>query len=191
MPTSNCAEIAFDVVVMSERVPDEPQQVDDPEPPVSWRNDGQELLAIGFKIFVLEPLDFLLKAPAVVPQLLHEGRREWRKQSTIARFVGKSVVNNARRRCAVAPSTKVAPPTKVATRVPEADVEISPALSDPSPVTAADLPINGYDTLPAQAIVDLLGDLHPAALELVRRHETAHRRRRTVLSKIAQLFGDG
>ena len=184
MPKSNCAEIACDVGVMSERAPAEPHHTDDPESPVSWRNDGQELLFTGFKIFVLEPLDFLLKAPSAVPQLIDEGRREWRKQATIARFVGKSVVENARRR-------RTAPPAAVAAAMPEPVVATPDPLPESSPGTAADLGINGYDTLPAQAIVDLLGDLQPADLELVRRHETAHRRRRTVLSRIAQLLGDG
>ena len=184
MPTANSVEIVCDVVVMTERPPDQPHQFIDPPAPVPWRNDGQALLATGFKIFVLEPLDFLLKAPTAVPRFIDEGRREWRKQSTIARFVGKSVVDNARRRRASAPPMAVAMP------VPE-PVAMTRAPLLESSATAADLPINGYDTLPAQAIVDLLGDLRPSDLQLVRQHEAGNRRRRTVLSKIAQLLGDG
>lgn len=170
---------------MSESAPYEPDQLTDPEPPESWRNDGQELLATGLKLFVLEPLDFLLKAPTLVPKLIHEGRREWRKQSTIARFVGKSVVDKARRRRAGALRVTVV------MSLPE-PVPVTPVIQPvPPSVAAADLPISGYDTLPAQAIVDLLGDLRPADLLLIRRHESANRRRRTVLSGVAQLLGDG
>ena len=57
----------------------------------------------------------------------------------------------------------------------------------PEQVTGRGLPIPGYDTLAASQVVERLASLTPAELEAVRRHESATRRRRTVLHKIAQL----
>jgi hypothetical protein len=51
----------------------------------------------------------------------------------------------------------------------------------------AALPIDGYDQLSARQIVDRLGGLSAAELAAVDAHERAHRRRQTVLSRIAQL----
>ncbi|MGA3214729.1 MAG: hypothetical protein ABSD97_03455 [Acidimicrobiales bacterium] len=52
---------------------------------------------------------------------------------------------------------------------------------------AHELPIPAYDTLAASQVVERLASLTPAELESVRKHESATRRRRTVLHKIAQL----
>lgn len=49
------------------------------------------------------------------------------------------------------------------------------------------LAIPGYDEMPAIEIVELLDTLTPAQRAAIADHETAHRRRRTVLGKIAQL----
>lgn len=60
----------------------------------------------------------------------------------------------------------------------------------PEPARSApdiELPIPGYDTLAASQVVERLASLSPAELEAVRKHESATRRRRTVLHRIAQL----
>lgn len=51
------------------------------------------------------------------------------------------------------------------------------------------LAIPGYDTLSASQIVPRLDALRPGELEAIRAHEVAHRGRRTILSRIAQLQG--
>jgi hypothetical protein len=62
------------------------------------------------------------------------------------------------------------------------------ATADHSPATTAEeLPIPAYDTLAASQVVERLASLTPAELEAVRKHESAARRRRTVLHRIAQL----
>lgn len=53
--------------------------------------------------------------------------------------------------------------------------------------TAEELPIPAYDTLAASQVVERLPSLTAGELEAVRRHESATRRRRTVLHRIAQL----
>jgi hypothetical protein len=57
-------------------------------------------------------------------------------------------------------------------------------------VAGRELPIPGYDTLAASQVVERLASLTAAELEAVRRHESATRRRRTVLHKIAQLSSE-
>ena len=61
---------------------------------------------------------------------------------------------------------------------------VPPAAVEPSP---DDLPIEGYDQLSARQIVDRLGALTGRELALVERHEQQHRRRQTILLRIAQL----
>lgn len=53
---------------------------------------------------------------------------------------------------------------------------------------AADLAIEGYDHLAARQVVDRLDGLSADELIRIERYETAHRRRRTVLGKIEQLY---
>jgi hypothetical protein len=54
-------------------------------------------------------------------------------------------------------------------------------------VPGRELPIPAYDTLAASQVVERLASLTPSELETVRKHESATRRRRTVLHRIAQL----
>ena len=74
------------------------------------------------------------------------------------------------------------------------DLESASVPSEPSepsePVPGPlgrELPIPAYDTLAASQVVERLTSLTPDELEAVRRHESATRRRRTVLHRIAQL----
>ena len=83
------------------------------------------------------------------------------------------------------------------TVAPEATSDLRPA-QPVEPVDAAvpaapargddvDLAIDGYDQLSARQIVDRLPSLTPDELAAVEAHERAHRRRQTVLARIAQL----
>ncbi len=61
----------------------------------------------------------------------------------------------------------------------------------PAPHRAeADLPIPGYELLPAAEIVARLPGLTRRELDAVRDYEVAHRARRTVLTRIGQLLGE-
>ncbi len=57
-------------------------------------------------------------------------------------------------------------------------------------VAGRELPIPAYDTLAASQVVERLASLTAAELEAVRKHESATRRRRTVLHRIAQLSSE-
>ena len=56
-------------------------------------------------------------------------------------------------------------------------------------VSAASLAIPDYDGLSASHVVNRLAGLSPTELESVQRYEAAHRGRKTILSKVAQLQG--
>ncbi|MEX2100034.1 MAG: hypothetical protein WEB19_01335 [Acidimicrobiia bacterium] len=66
-----------------------------------------------------------------------------------------------------------------------------PAASNGEPAAAApgvdSLPIPDYDELSASQVVERLVGLDHDSLDLIRRYETAHRARNTILGKIAQL----
>jgi hypothetical protein len=65
---------------------------------------------------------------------------------------------------------------------------VPPAPADDLTVPGVDeLPIRDYDELSASQVVERLDGLDAAALEAVRRYESAHRGRNTILAKIAQL----
>jgi len=63
-----------------------------------------------------------------------------------------------------------------------------PAAPGPDPTVAVEsLPIPDYDELSASQVVERLEGLTPEELAAVRRYESAHRGRNTILGKIAQL----
>ena len=73
----------------------------------------------------------------------------------------------------------------VADTLPEAIIDAvaqSPILDDNE-----SLPIEGYDSLAASQVVLRLDTLTPGELDVVNAYEEAHRARRTILGKIAQL----
>ncbi len=76
--------------------------------------------------------------------------------------------------------------------VPEASAE-AVVIADAAPATAAavpraeDLSIVDYDSLAASQVVPRLAALKPDELEAVRRYEQAHRGRKTILGRVAQL----
>jgi hypothetical protein len=54
---------------------------------------------------------------------------------------------------------------------------------------APELAIPDYDSLSASQVLPRLSNLDADELEAVRAHEAAHRGRKTILSKVAQLQG--
>lgn len=85
-----------------------------------------------------------------------------------------------------------APEPDVVLAEPEvSEPEPAPAPAPPGPhhdrVAAADLAIPDYDSLAASQVVPRLAGLTPAELDAVARYEAAHRGRRTILARVAQL----
>lgn len=87
---------------------------------------------------------------------------------------------------ATSPAKKAAPRAGAAAARPEGS---APSEAAAPPSGAVDLAIPGYDTLSASQVVRRLDGLGPRELEAVYRHESAGRRRRTILHRAQQLLG--
>ena len=84
-------------------------------------------------------------------------------------------------------STGAAPastPSTASSVPPRPAANGEPAAAAPS---VESLPIPDYDELSASQVVERLAGLDHDSLDLIRRYETAHRARNTILGKIAQL----
>lgn len=153
-------------------------------------------------------LDLALYAPVGALVALHEdlpkhvrqGRQAVENRIQLARFIGQFAVQQGRKELIKrieanrqaqrdAASAAVDEPVGLAA----VDVAEAPSGQDTAPhavPAATELPIAEYESLAAIHVVERLGSLHPDELELVRRFEAAHRSRRTILAKVAQLQGD-
>jgi hypothetical protein len=159
-------------------------------------------------LVVFAPIGFVLKASTVVPELIQAGRAEYQKKAVVAKFLGKMVVEQQRRkRRQVAAARVVTPLEPVDAEHVDAElvdagrfevaepVEAEPAevvvevVPEPAvePAASVELPIDGYDTLPARSILSLLDGLSMAELTRVEAHEHQHRQRATILHRIGQL----
>lgn len=66
-----------------------------------------------------------------------------------------------------------------------------PVAQDASPAPGEDdLAVPDYDSLAASQVVPRLATLSAEELDAVRRYELAHRRRQTILNRVAQLLGE-
>jgi hypothetical protein len=64
---------------------------------------------------------------------------------------------------------------------------VAPSTADVDAPAATSLPIGNYESLAAIHVVERLSSLRPDEIESIRRFESAHRARRTILAKIDQL----
>jgi hypothetical protein len=153
----------------------------------------------ALNLFFYAPLGLLLNADEIIPQLVEKGRQ----QVTMARTIGPFVVQQGQVEAgkAVAKLQKQAAELTGA-RAPRAPREDAPA---PAPVPAAHAPvarpstnnapavgtlaIPDYESLSASQVVPRLEGLSNGELDAVRGYEAAHRGRKTILNKIAQLQG--
>lgn len=78
-------------------------------------------------------------------------------------------------------------PAPTSSPVDTASAEDRDVQDAPGSPAAEDLPIVDYDSLAASQVVPRLAALKPDELERVRRYELAHRGRKTILGRVAQL----
>ena len=152
-------------------------------------------------LFFYAPLGFVLNAQEVVPQLIEKGHQ----QVVMARMFGKFAIESEApkqiaelqkqvQKVAEQFTSRVAP-AKPSSNGPSAPAARATPTSAPvasSPAHgpgAAELAITDYDSLSASQVVPRLEGLSDAELAAVRDYEAAHRGRKTILSKIAQLQG--
>jgi hypothetical protein len=160
--------------------------------------------------FLFAPIGFVLSASETIPELAEKGRG----YVTAARMMGEYAIGQGRdkaeqavgmRRPSAPPpgpegvgarvsaGEPVAPTTPPPPPAPEgAQARVDAAMATggngagarPSPDTLA---IPGYDTLSASQVVQRLGGLSGDELEAVRTYEEGGRRRKTILTRVAQL----
>ena len=149
-------------------------------------------------VVLYAPLGVALEVQRRLPEFVRDGRRQAEQRVVLARFIGKMAVHVGRQELNKRLAAWREPPSPVvdttATEsVPDvgADETAAPAVTvavTVSEVVAeADLPIPGYDSLSASQVVGRLAALTGEELDVVERYEAAHRSRRTILAKVAQL----
>jgi hypothetical protein len=165
-------------------------------------------------VVVYAPFGLLANARELMPKLAEQGREQLDLQMRLCRMLGQFAVAKGRQeagkvlhRIQEAAQDSTAPeatdgrgeapggarPTDATASPSIVDEEvIAVRHADDDPTTAAsvgadELAIPEYDALAASQVVQRLDGLTPDELEAVRRYEQAHRARRTVLGKVAQL----
>jgi hypothetical protein len=156
-------------------------------------------LLLDFCVFA--PAGFLMNIRDVIPDLAAKGREHFDAQCRRMRSTsGADVVGGAARAAQhLRPivgfgGRRESGESEVADEPwagePEADIiPFRTELNDDGPESEdpAGLAIPGYDSLAASQVVTRLAGLTADELEAVRRYESAHRGRKTVLGKISQL----
>ena len=164
--------------------------------------DRKSPIEQALDLFFYAPLGFVLNAQEVVPELIEKGHQ----QVVMARMFGKFAIESEApkqiaelqkhvQKVAEQFTARAARPTKPASSGPSAPS--TPATQTSAPVVstpahgpgAAELAITDYDSLSASQVVPRLEGLADTELAAVRDYEAAHRGRKTILSKIAQLQG--
>jgi hypothetical protein len=176
-----------------------------PEADETGDDDLTRLIRKGLDIVRYAPVGILLDGPALLPELAEKGKVHIKN----ARMLGDMALRQGReallQRAGDAGTQAVdllrlfgvvpepAPDASETSTRAEADTAPAGALDvDRSPAarsapTAEDLAIPGYDSLSASQVVSRLPSLSAEQLRAVRVYETAHRGRKTILNKIAQL----
>jgi hypothetical protein len=163
----------------------------------------------AFDLFVYAPIGILFEGASLLPELIAKGKTH----VSTARYVGKFAVEQATKGASTATSkaqdraagvisflgdsiapiqadTDAATERTPAPRTPRsatAKETTTPRAAVNSTISAASLAIPDYDGLSASQVVNRLAGLSPAELENVQLYEAAHRGRKTILSKVAQL----
>jgi len=152
---------------------------------------------------VYAPLGFALEARRLLPTFVDRGRQQVQMAKMVGQFVVTKGQEEALVRLASAqvqaesvlsefglrPSPEAAPAD-----VPADDAGASGPAPTLAPVrssaAAADLAIADYDSLAASQVIPRLEGLEATELDAVRRYETEHRGRKTILGKVAQIQGE-
>ncbi len=146
------------------------------------REDARRLADDLIDYAIYAPLGAAIAVAEELPELVRRGRERFGPRIALAQMLGKLAADSARRRAE-------AFVRRPADR-PHADGTPAAAEPDAAAAPPARPAIPDYDARSAAEIVARLAALTPSELAGVRSYETAHRARRTVLAKIAQLLGE-
>jgi hypothetical protein len=161
-------------------------------------------------LFVYAPIGLFFEGPSLVPRLARQGRVHANNARLFGQFAVKHGEAEVRRRVGEVEQQAVGwlkllglVPDEGADRAATSTGAAGPAAPEPTVVTrlepasgngeapgapdVADLAIPDYDSLSASQVVTRLDGLDPDELEAIRSYEAAHRGRKTILNKVAQL----
>ena len=178
------------------------------------RSPAEQAVEHAFELFVYAPIGLLFEGTSLLPELIAKGRQQVGTARVMGKFFLEQVQKQASQTASKlqdqtagvidflgdsvtplstddAPAPPAAEPPSVravaAHVATTAEAEAAPAVA--STVSAASLAIPDYDGLSASQVVNRLAGLSPDELASVQAYEAAHRGRKTILSKVAQLQG--
>ena len=156
------------------------------------RSDSElaQLAAKAWDIVRYAPVAVVLDAPSLLPELAERGKVHVRNAEVLGRLAVQQIAAAAApqvvdflRMMGVLPDQPAAAPTPAPVTV-ETNGTAPRAAGSPD---ASTLAIPDYDSLSASQVVNRLPSLSAEELEAVRAYEAAHRGRKTILNKVAQL----
>jgi hypothetical protein len=142
--------------------------------------DPTVIIRAAVDVLVFAPFGLGAKIVDDAPSAAKRARQELSN----ARFIGRIAVDQgvAQLRTKLSDATAADPEPERPAAVPPIDV-----VPEADPVSADDLALPDYDTLPAIDIVAKLETLSVDEREAIATYESSNRQRRTVLGKLAQL----
>jgi hypothetical protein len=174
------------------------------------RTPLDDLVEAAADLFVYAPIGLFFEGPSVVTKLAEQGRVHARNARLFGEFAVRQGEGELRRRLGdlegqaagwlrllgltpdeeASPTPGPAPAPPPSPDGPDVSTVFDPAAGNghtPPGPAVADLAIPDYDSLSASQVVTRLEGLSPEELEAVRAYESAHRGRKTILNKVAQL----
>lgn len=166
----------------------------------------------AIEVILYAPIGFALEARRLLPTFVDRGRQQVQMARVIGKFAVGQGQTEASKRLGQVQSQAQRQASAILTdlglvgaqpEVPShsgghlgstaaasAGTEASAVVGAPQASAAsANLAIAGYDTLAASQLIPRLNGLGPDELEAVRAYESAHRARKTILGRIAQIQG--
>ncbi len=168
-------------------------------------SDDKSPLDVLLDLMVFGPIGFAADAHRLVPELAAKGRETVDAEVRLARMVGQFAVQRGQREAAkivgrLRPPSPAPTPPRASAPDPTANgevvaepldevipVRVEASTASAPAVVRPDLAIADYDSLAASQVLPLLDNLSPSELEAVQAHESTHRKRKTILGRIAQI----
>ena len=145
--------------------------------------DQRPLIEKVLDIALYAPVGLALQLRSDLDTVVASGRTRVSERVQVARWIGEMAVIYGRRELEKRLSTDSVEAVAVE------PVAVEPVTQVAVPVVTP--PFDGYQSLAAAQVVQLLGRLSAVELAHVRAYETANRGRRTILAKLDQLLGVG
>jgi hypothetical protein len=181
------------------------------------KSPAEQAVEHAFDLFVYAPIGLLFEGTSLLPELIAKGKQQVGTARVMGKFFLEQVQKQAGGTASrlqdqtagvidflsdsVTPLSADEPPaSRARADEPEAPAPVPAPVAEASRtapergseaerISADSLAIPDYDGLSASQVVNRLASLSPTELTNVQRYESAHRGRKTILSKVAQLQG--